>query len=87
MALPDGTNEKVADSPLQELLKKPNPWMSRRDLWEAHFIAMETAGMAFWELKTDNNRPISPLNPPTEIYFLRPDRIKILKSKKEINQL
>jgi HK97 family phage portal protein len=44
---------------------------------------METVGKSFWEIvPMVDDRPIGPGNPIKEIYFLRPDKVKIYKDPK-----
>ena len=78
----DDERFEIQNSPLKSLLQRPNPFMSRRDLWEFHFTAMETVGMSFWELETENfEAPPSEFNPIIGIWPLRPDRVKFVPDK------
>ena len=43
------TKEDVEDSPLEELLKKPNPWMSGQDLFEDWLLIYILGGTASGE--------------------------------------
>lgn len=74
--------DELDEGPIVDLLKRPNQWMSRRDLWEFHYTSMETTGMSFWELEPTNPLfPLSPSNPPKAIYPLRSDKMEILPGK------
>ena len=60
------------DHPLQRLLDRPNPEESGPDLMERFFGALQTAGNAYLEAASDGE------GPPTELYALRPDRVRVV---------
>ena len=62
---------RAADHPLQALIDRPNPEMSSADLLEGFFGALQTAGNGYLEAAGDGDRP-------TELYVLRPDRVKVV---------
>ncbi len=71
-------DEYIPDHPLQLLLNKPNPFYSAQTLKEFWEMSRCLSGDAYWQLaRLDSN------NRPEEIYYLRPDRIKIIPDKTE----
>ncbi len=60
----------VDDHPVMRLLERPNPLTSRFDLLEGTFGYLELTGNAYWYLAGP------PGGAPTEIWLLRPDRIR-----------
>ena len=69
-------HEKVTDHPAVRLLNRPNPYMSRFQLWSSVIMHRDLAGNAYlWK-----RRP-SPDEPPGELWPLRPDRVRIIPGK------
>ncbi|MFZ4816664.1 MAG: phage portal protein [Phototrophicaceae bacterium] len=58
--------------PLERLLERPNPLMSRFDLMEQTLGWLELAGNAYWFLSGDSS------GRPTELWPLRPDRVSVV---------
>ena len=70
----DGEKTPVEEThPAQMLLSKVNSWWTRGDLWRATSTYLDLWGSAYWLLNKT-----SPSSPPTEIWPMRPDRMKIL---------
>lgn len=73
----DGTQEPVEpEHPLQLLLTKVNPFWTRGDLWRATSTYLDLWGSCYWHLKKSG-----PDSLPTEIWPLRPDRVRIIPDK------
>jgi HK97 family phage portal protein len=68
---------EVTSHPISTLLAKVNPFLTGSDLIEATLSYEELTGNAYWLLDMFEG------GKPTEIYPLRPDRIKIVPDKKE----
>ena len=62
--------------PLNDLMAKVNPFWTRGDLWRATSTYLDLWGSCFWTLTRS-----SPSSPPTEIWPVRPDRMRIIGSK------
>lgn len=62
----DVTNEKI-----MQVLKHPNPWMSRYRLWEATISFLRLCGDSYWEVSPNKNNP-------EFIYLIRPDLMQII---------
>lgn len=70
----DGTREEVArNHPLAELMRRVNGHWTTADLWRATSTYLDLWGSAFWGL----TKP-SPNQPPTEIWAMRPDYVRVL---------
>ena len=63
------------DHPLQRLLDRPNPEDSGPDLMERFFGALQTSGDGYLECAGD------PDAPPSELYALRPDRVRVVPGR------
>ena len=75
----DGERERVGrDHPLQMLLNKVNPFWTRGDLWRATETYLALWGSAYWTLSERD-----PEGRPTEIWPLRPDRMRIIPDAKD----
>lgn len=75
--LQDGSKEPVEpDHPLQVLLTKVNPFWTRGDLWRATSVNLDLWGAAYWLLKKSG-----PGAPPTEIWPLRPDKMRVMPDR------
>jgi len=79
--LPKGKKERVFEHPAIDLLEHPNEKMSFFDVMEAMLIYLELNGNSFMEVVYDKRRN------PSELWLLRPDRIRInvTKNKKRIS--
>lgn len=64
-------DKEVPDHEINKLLKRPNPLMSRTDLFKATQSFLSLHGDAFWHLVKEGNKI-------KEIWPLRPDWIKIV---------
>lgn len=72
-----GKWEPDPSHPLQRLLDRPNPFMSRQDLMERYVQHMELAGNALWH-------KVKPARGPTlELWPVMPDRIHPIPSRPE----
>lgn len=68
--------EEVVNHPFEILLRSPNPYMSRFELWEQTFVHLELQGNAFWYLqKTKEGLPAG-------IWIMRPDRVTPIPDRK-----
>jgi len=73
----DGDTEWVgAEHPVQQLLDRVNPFWTRGDLWRATETYLGLWGSAYWALERDS------LGNVTEIWPLRPDKIRIVPDSK-----
>ncbi len=68
--------DEVMSHPILNLLDKVNPFMTGSDLKEATLSYQELTGNSYWLLDAFVS------GHPTEIYPLRPDRIRIIPSEK-----
>lgn len=66
----DVTNEKM-----MEVLKHPNPWLSRYRLWEATISFLRLCGDCYWEVTPSKNKP-------EFIYLIRPDLMQIVPDER-----
>ncbi|GAI55315.1 unnamed protein product, partial [marine sediment metagenome] len=73
-----GQREELTDKLVNRVLERPNPYMTRFDLWEATLAFAELAGNAYWELVAEGDKP------PEEIYVLRPDRMTVKPEEKKL---
>jgi HK97 family phage portal protein len=72
----DGEAKIAQDNhPIEQLLRDPNPFASQFDLLESTFGFLELTGNAYWFLAGP------PGGAPTEIWPLRPDRVRIVPDK------
>lgn len=69
--------EIVETSEILDLLNKPNPYMTKHDLFMAHQAFLDLEGNSFWYLARKNEGK----GAVQEIYLLRPDRVTIVPSK------
>ena len=75
--LPNGDTEWVgAEHPVQSVLDRVNPFWTRGDLWRATETYLGLWGSAYWALERDA------LGNPTEIWPLRPDKMRIVPDSK-----
>jgi HK97 family phage portal protein len=65
--------EELNEHPILDLLAHPNPMQDRAGFLESVFVNLLTAGNAYIEAV----KPIDD-EPPTELYVLRPDRMKVV---------
>jgi len=65
------------DHPLSRLVKRPNPQMSWAEFQGYCTVSLNLDGNAFIAVRRDENT-----NTPTELLPLRPDRVRILPSKR-----
>lgn len=70
--MPDGT-EQLAEHDIDKLLQTVNPFMGPYDLWGQTTAYLKLTGNSFWAFEKDF----------TEIWVLRPDRVKIIPSQKD----
>ncbi|HAX91565.1 MAG TPA: phage portal protein [Rhodospirillaceae bacterium] len=72
----NGKGEELESHPLLDLLDHPNPMQDGVSFLESVFINLETAGNAYIEA-------VQPMDgqSPTELYVLRPDRMKVIPSE------
>jgi len=71
------------DSPLQKLLDKPNPFFEKFYLMEGSITYLELRGNSFLNLVGEKSGPITPENPPVELWHLNPDQIVIVPDKRK----
>ncbi|MFC4426214.1 phage portal protein [Deinococcus navajonensis] len=60
--------------PLQALLDRPNPFMSRQDMLERWALHLELGGNALWHKVIVGGKPV-------ELWPLKPDEIKVIPSR------
>jgi len=68
--------QEVTEHPLLELLYQVNPNMTKHELIYTTVAHLRLLGEAMWYLVRKN--PNNPKELPTEIYPLRPDRVKVM---------
>lgn len=73
-----GEDQIIENHPLQQLLEKPNPYYSQQTLKEFWQISRLLSGNSYFHLAEMNQK-----GQPEELYYLRPDRIKIDSDKSE----
>lgn len=67
----------LLEHPMLDLLNKPNPDMTRMELWEATVGYLFLTGNAYWFLSGPGG------GAPTEIDVLRSDRVKVVPGKRK----
>jgi len=72
----DGLEKVASDHPLQTVLDRVNRWWTRGDLWRATETYLSLWGSAYWSVVREGNTI-------TEIWPLRPDKVKILPDAKD----
>jgi len=72
----DGLEKVEPDHPLQVVLNRVNRWWTRGDLWRATETYLSLWGSAYWSVVREGNAI-------TEIWPLRPDKMKILPDSEE----
>ena len=65
-------DEEVRDHPVVKLIQKPNPQMTRWELWKKTIMHLETTGNSYWYT------PLNKLGVPAEIWIIPPNRMKIV---------
>ncbi|OHB93576.1 MAG: phage portal protein [Planctomycetes bacterium RIFCSPHIGHO2_12_FULL_52_36] len=78
---PRGREKLPAQHPLMRLFWGVNPLMTRYDFWEASVIYLELTGNCFWALEKGDAQGL-----PTELWPLRPDRMRIVPDKEKLVQ-
>ena len=82
-----GAIEKVEAHSILDLLEQPNIQMTRYDLMESLATYLELAGNAYWEVvyrtvkMTNNDKTISRVREPKELFNIRPDRLNPVPDK------
>ncbi len=76
-----GREKLHPEHPLVRLFWGVNPLMSRYDFWEATVIHLELTGNCFWALEKQDSEGL-----PTELWPLRPDKIRIIPDKEKLIQ-
>lgn len=71
----EGTKDVITKGAAYELLQKVNPYWTARRLFEMTELSLGYWGQAFWLLERDGE------GPPSEIWWARPDRVKVLPDK------
>lgn len=71
----NGFVEEQPGHPVVQLLNKPNPFMSRGQMWGTVVMDMKLAGNAYLVKGRANGFPDSM---PVELWRLRPDRVKVI---------
>tara|TARA_R110000744_G_scaffold49636_2_gene107794 strand:+ start:12305 stop:14230 length:1926 start_codon:yes stop_codon:yes gene_type:complete len=71
-------DQPITDHPLLDLLKRPNPMNSGSEFFQSLYSFVLMSGNAFMLKAGPDNME------PNELYLLRPDRIKIRPSKRDI---
>jgi HK97 family phage portal protein len=74
----DTKGEVLESHPFLDLIANPNPFTTEFELWEMTLIHMYLAGNAYWFKVRSGNGKIQ------EIWPLRPDRMRIVPSSKEL---
>ncbi len=78
---PRGREKLPLQHPLTRLFWGVNPLMTRYDFWEASVIYLELTGNCFWACEKEDARGW-----PTELWPLRPDRMRIVPDKEKLIQ-
>jgi len=60
---------------LNDLMDRPNGWMSENDLWDFSAVCLNTGGAFFWELRRQDNRLGGPV---VEVKPIPPHQMEIL---------
>jgi HK97 family phage portal protein len=69
--------KEILEHPSFELFKKPNPFMSMFDLWDATELWLELTGNSFWYVYTEKGMP-------KEIWPLPPQYMSIVPSRDKL---
>lgn len=72
----DGNNEPALNHPLNELLNKPNDYMSGFDLWSASSAFYTLYGEAYWYMVKSVGQALGTSKIPSEIHTLDPRKIR-----------
>ena len=75
--LVDSDGVEIEDSPINSLLDRVNPYMTRKDLFRSTQSFLDLHGNAYWYLARENNGE----GEIKEIYILRPDKTAIVTEK------
>jgi HK97 family phage portal protein len=67
-----GVIEEVNDHPVIQLLNRPNPFMTRSQMWGTVRMDRALAGNSFWYKARNGGR-----GKPVELWRMRPDKVKI----------
>ena len=71
-------NEEITGEELNRLIKRPNDFLSYRELIQITVINMVITGNQFWNLVgTSEDGVISSSNKPVEIWWVKPEQIEI----------
>lgn len=75
-------DNEIENSPLLDLLRNPNQYQSQSDFFESLVSYKLISGNAYIEAAypSNNNKPSN--SPPTFLYVLRSDRMKVIKGNK-----
>lgn len=66
----------IPDHPLLDLLKRPNPFLSRFELWEATAVYLNLRGECFWVLGESRGQQAGTSTVPATIHVPHPDRFR-----------
>ena len=69
--------EEILEHPLLDLLKNVNPFMNQFELKEMTTLQQELCGNSYWYIVNNS------MGLPAEIWFVPPDKMKIIPDKKE----
>lgn len=75
----NGFFKPLPSHPLVTLLREPNPWMSRGQMWGTVVMDRSLAGNSYLYKARMQDGMMK--GAPTELWRLRPDRVKIIPSK------
>lgn len=69
--------QEIEGKDINALLERPNTDLSYRELIQVTVINLKLLGNAYWNLVgTKEGQPISPTNPPVEIWWVKPEQLQ-----------
>lgn len=74
----NGFYKELPNHPLIRLLEKPNPWMSRGQMWGTVVMDEALAGNSYWVKVRFDGGPLR--GAVRELWRLRPDRVRVIPS-------
>lgn len=73
---------EVVGKDINHLVEMPNPNLSYAELLQVTVINLSLLGNAYWNLVgTKEGEPISPTNPPVEIWWVKPEQMQPVPNK------
>ncbi len=76
--------EEVQGEPINDLLERPNPFLSYQEMIQILVLNLRILGEAYLNLVgSQEQAAIGPDNPPIEMWWMKPENIKIVPDKKD----